>query len=85
MSLRVVTHVQDSVGTFRKTIEADTQEDWILLQELFHRASNLWPDAEPQVKKLADLVTNGEIMQDYGPDTSDVDLLSKRKAKGAKK
>ena len=29
------------------------------------RAANLWPDASPEFKEFADLITNGEIMQLY--------------------
>ena len=70
MSLRVVTHIEDGNGTVRKTIEADNPYDWIVLQEVFQRAGNLWPDASPQAKRLIDLVTNGRVMQDYGPDVA---------------
>ena len=67
MALKVVTHVEDGLGTVRKTIVAETSHDWTLLQELFQRAGNLWPDATPQVKRIVDLVTGGEVLQDYGP------------------
>lgn len=36
------------------------------VKELVHRGANLWPDALPEIKGLADLVTNGKQMQDYG-------------------
>lgn len=40
-------------------------------QELVHRATNLWPDAPPEVKEFADMVTVGHVQQDYqGQDTS---------------
>lgn len=40
-------------------------------QELVQRATNLWPDAPPQIKEFADIITNGKILQDYyGQDTS---------------
>lgn len=40
-------------------------------QELVHRATNLWPDAPPEIKEFADVITNGHILQDYyGQDTS---------------
>lgn len=35
------------------------------VKELIHRGANLWPDALPEIKGLADLVTNGKQMQDY--------------------
>ena len=40
-------------------------------KELVQRGSNLWPDAHPEIKEFADLITNGSILQDYrGQDTS---------------
>ena len=47
------------------TIEILNAEDWKLFQVLVQRGANLWPDAPPQIKELADLVTNGKVMQDY--------------------
>lgn len=42
-----------------------------LLKEVFQRATNLWPDAPPEIKELADLVIDGEIKQNYwAQDTS---------------
>lgn len=69
MSLSLETTVQDGLGTVRKAIVADTAEDFKLLQEIMFRATNLWPEAPPQVKRLADMVTNGKVLQDYGPDS----------------
>lgn len=40
-------------------------ESWKSFQELIQRGANLWPDAPPEIKEFADLVTNGQIMQDY--------------------
>jgi hypothetical protein len=35
-------------------------------QELVHRATNLWPDASPEIKQFADMICNeGKLMQDY--------------------
>ena len=35
-------------------------------KELVHRATNLWPDASPEIKAFADQITNnGVLMQDY--------------------
>lgn len=34
-------------------------------KELVQRGTNLWPDASPDIKEFADLVTNGRILQDY--------------------
>lgn len=33
--------------------------------ELIQRGANLWPDAPPEIKEFADLVTNGRVLQDY--------------------
>lgn len=71
MALRVVTHVVDGSGTVRKTIEADTGEDWTHLQTVFQRACNLWPDAPPQVKAIADVITSGKVLQDYDSQNTD--------------
>lgn len=65
MGLKVITQMQDGVGTIRKTIEADTAEDWKHLQQVFQRACNLWPDAPAAIKEIADVVTNGKVLQDY--------------------
>lgn len=34
-------------------------------KELVQRGTNLWPDASPDIKEFADLVTNGKVLQDY--------------------
>lgn len=34
-------------------------------KELVQRGTNLWPDASPDIKEFADLVTNGRVLQDY--------------------
>ena len=65
MTLRVVSTVADGLGTVSKSVVAETAEDWKLLQEVFQRATNLWPDAPPSVKHISDVVTNGKPMQDY--------------------
>ena len=65
MTLRVITVVEDRLGTVSKSVVAETAEDWRLLQEVFQRATNLWPDAPPSVKHISDVVTNGKPMQDY--------------------
>lgn len=70
MTIKVVTHVEDGLGAVRKTVEIESAADWKYFQELIHRGSNLWPDAPAQIKRLADIVTSGKVMQDYGPDQS---------------
>ena len=34
-------------------------------KQLVQRATNLWPDAPPEIKEFADLITSGKILQDY--------------------
>jgi hypothetical protein len=68
MTLKLITQVEEGVGTISKSIVANTAADYKILQELMHRATNLWPDAPPQAKRIADLVTSGKVLQDYGPD-----------------
>lgn len=34
-------------------------------KELVQRATNLWPDAPPEIKEFADLITNGKVLQNY--------------------
>lgn len=79
--LKVITHVEDGLGTVRKTIEVETAEDWKKIQIVFQRACNLWPDAPPDVKAVADIITVGKVQQDYSSqDTSP--KLTKDKDKG---
>ena len=68
MSIKLLIRIEPNLGTAEKAIVADTAFDFLLLQELVQRGSNLWPDAPPQIKKIADIVTSGKIMQNYGPD-----------------
>jgi len=35
------------------------------IKQMVHRAVNLWPDAPPEIKELADLITVGHIQQNY--------------------
>jgi len=60
-----MTAVEDGKGTVGKSVVADTAEDYKILQAIFQRAGNLWPDAPPAAKRIIDLVTNGQVMQDY--------------------
>lgn len=46
-------------------------ESLAAFKQLVQRGANLWPDAPPEIKEFADLVTNGSILQDYrGQDIS---------------
>lgn len=43
-----------------------TGESMKAFKELVQRATNLWPDAPPEIKEFADLVTNnGTVLQNY--------------------
>jgi hypothetical protein len=83
MSLRIITRVETGLGTVSKTIEADTAEDWKMLQDVFQRACNLWPDAPPSIKKLADMIIEGKVLQDY--DAQDTSAASKITCSGCQK
>jgi hypothetical protein len=53
------------------TIIKVTPTTYKSFQELIQRGANLWPDAPPEIKEFADLITTGRILQDYhGQDTS---------------
>lgn len=65
MALKLMTLMEDGLGTAAKAIVADTAEDYKLLQAIMHRATNLWPDAPASVKALSDMVTNGKVLQEY--------------------
>jgi uncharacterized protein YbaA (DUF1428 family) len=43
-------------------IDGDSKEKF---QELVQRGANLWPDASAEIKEFADIITNGEVMQNY--------------------
>lgn len=43
----------------------DDATDLVAFKELIQRGANLWPDAPPAIKSLADMVTNGKEMQPY--------------------
>lgn len=34
-------------------------------QRMVNKACNCWPDAPPEIKTFADLITNGQVYQDY--------------------
>lgn len=65
MTLKVITLVQDGNGTVAKAVVAETKKDWIHMQQIMQRATNLWPDAPANIKQVADIVTNGQVMQPY--------------------
>lgn len=65
MAITLQTIVEDGLGTVAKVIKIDTAEDYKMFQELVQRGSNLWPDAPAPIKRIADMVTSGKIMQVY--------------------
>lgn len=61
----------DEVGTLGFTIVIDQHEDMQAFKQLVQRGANLWPDAPAAIKEFADLITNGQILQEYSKqDTS---------------
>lgn len=65
MAIKLMTTVEDGLGTVGKSVVADNAEDYAILQTIFQRAGNLWPDAPASAKRIIDLVTNGQVMQNY--------------------
>jgi hypothetical protein len=54
-----------------QTIVIDSPQSIARFKELVQRGANLWPDAPAEIKETADLITSGQILQDYrGQDTS---------------
>ncbi len=58
--------------TLALTIVIDSAESLKQFKELVQRATNLWPDAHPDIKDFADLVTNEKIFQDYHSQNTDL-------------
>jgi len=52
-------------------ILVDSPESIENFKQLIQRGANLWPDAQPEIKEFADLITNGRIFQDYGSQAKD--------------
>ena len=48
-----------------QTIVLESAQSIARFKELIQRGANLWPDAHPEIKETADLITNGQILQDY--------------------
>lgn len=48
-----------------------TENDWKDFQNLIQRAANTFPNAPPAMKELADLVTNGTVLQNYWDQNKD--------------
>ena len=46
-------------------IVIDGPESISRFKDLVQRGANLFPDAHPEIKTFADLVTSGKVLQDY--------------------
>ena len=62
VSIRGSHTINSSDGTLTVCLD-NTVED--AFKELIQRGANLWPDAPWQIKELADLITSGQVMQNY--------------------
>ena len=65
MSIVLKTLVVDQVGVDAKIVWIDSAEDYRAFQELIQRGANLWPDAPANIKRIADMITSGVVMQTY--------------------
>jgi hypothetical protein len=67
-----VARIKDDEGfTQGFSIIIDTAESVKAFEELVQRGANLWPDAQPEIKEFADLITNGKILQKYREQAKD--------------
>ena len=48
-----------------QVIILDSEKSISRFKELIQRGANLWPDAPAEIKEFADLITSGQILQDY--------------------
>jgi len=63
--------VHNSYDNKSQVITISNHRSILYFKELVQRATNLWPDAPPEIKEFADIITNGAILQDYkSQDTS---------------
>ncbi len=60
-----VNRLQGEIGTIGFVIVVDNVRNMKEFQELVQRGANLWPDASPEIKTFADLITNGKELQPY--------------------
>lgn len=56
------------IGADGFIILVDGAESTEQFKQLVHRATNLWPDATPEIKELADQITNFDIMESCSVD-----------------
>jgi hypothetical protein len=57
--------IYTSTDRTQQTIIIDSAQSIERFKELIQRGSNLWPDAAAEIKEVADLITTGQILQDY--------------------
>lgn len=55
----------DSFGKIRQVHISVGANEWTRFQEVWQRGTNLWPDAPDYIKKAADEITSGKVMQPY--------------------
>lgn len=62
-----VSRIKDDSGfTVGMTVIMDSHESFRLFAEMVQRATNLWPDASPEIKEFADQITNHKLLQEMG-------------------
>lgn len=49
---------------------------WPAFQQLIQRGAQTWSDAPPAMKELADMVTNGQVLQNYWDQNKDLQKKS---------
>lgn len=70
MSIEVSTSDGYDINIWIKTADIPA------FKELVFRATNLWPDAPPEIKRFSDLLLHGKVLQDY--DSQNRDQTSRR-------
>lgn len=63
------------IGGSTKALILVDEDSWKEFQQLIHRGINLWPDASPELKAFADLITEGKVQQDYSREKKLTDKL----------
>lgn len=57
-----IVHTLSTNGTLVVIVPMQLREQF---NALVQRGANMWPDASPDIKEFADLVTSNQVMQDY--------------------
>lgn len=67
-----ITTVRLSTQSIVIVVDTDSLEDF---KKLINKGLNTWDRAHPELKKLGDLVTTGQVQQDYySQDSSSYDI-----------